>query len=80
MQPIIDAAVKKNVAIEIHARYRLPSPKFIKLAKKAGAKFSFGTNNVDNNVGELDYCLQMVRECGLEWQDMFVPRQRAAKK
>ncbi|MFO1498321.1 MAG: family 16 glycoside hydrolase [Verrucomicrobiota bacterium] len=74
MKRVIDAAVQSGIAIEINARYRLPSPKFIKLAKQAGAKFSFGTNNVDRNVGDLDYCLQMVKECGLVWQDMFVPR------
>jgi hypothetical protein len=74
MQRVIDAAVKNRVAIEINARYRLPSPAFIKLAKKAGAKFSFGTNNGDRDVGGLDYCLEMVRECGLTWKDMFLPQ------
>lgn len=73
MQRVIDAAVKHGVAIEINARYRLPSPKFIRLAKRAGARFSFGTNNGDREVGDLDYCLRMVQECGLVWQDMFVP-------
>ncbi len=76
MHRVIDAAVKHGVAIEINARYRLPSPKFIRLAKQAGAKFSFGTNNGDRSVGDLDYCLQMVRECGLVWRDMFFPGQR----
>ncbi|HOY59445.1 MAG TPA: hypothetical protein PK640_15090, partial [Verrucomicrobiota bacterium] len=73
MRRVIDAAVKHQVAIEINARYRLPSPRFIKLAKQAGAKFSFGTNNGDRDVGDIDYCLQMVRECELKWQDMFLP-------
>jgi hypothetical protein len=73
MRKVIDAAVKHGVAIEINSRFRLPSVRFIKLAKQAGAKFSFGTNNGDRNVGDLDYCLEMVRECGLVWQDMFVP-------
>jgi hypothetical protein len=73
MQRVIDAAVKNGVAIEINSRYRLPSPRFIKLAKKAGARFSFGTNNGGRDVGDLDYCLQMVRECGLTWKDMFIP-------
>jgi hypothetical protein len=80
MQRVIDAAVKNQVAIEINARYRLPSPHFIKLAKKAGAKFSFGTNNGDRVVGDLDYCLQMVRECGLTWKDMFLPQQNRRKR
>ena len=80
MQAVISAAVKNNVAIEINARYRLPSPKFIKLAKKAGAKFTFGTNNVDSHVGGLDYCLEMIRKCGLTWQDMYVPKRTQLAK
>ncbi len=74
MQKVIDAAVANDVAIEINARYRLPSPAFIKLAKRAGAKFSFGTNNGDADLGRLEYCLAMVKECGLGWQDIFVPK------
>lgn len=74
MRQVVDAAVKNGVAIEINARYRLPSPAFIKMAKRAGAKFTFGTNNGDRVVGGLDYCLEMTRECGLTWQDMFLPK------
>jgi histidinol phosphatase-like PHP family hydrolase len=74
MQTVVDAAMKNNVAIEINARYRLPSPSFIKLAKQAGVKFSFGTNNGDRRVGDLDYCLAMVKECGLTAKDMFMPK------
>ena len=51
MEKVIDAAVRNGVAIEINARYRLPSPAFIKLAKSKGAKFSFGTNNGDRDLG-----------------------------
>jgi histidinol phosphatase-like PHP family hydrolase len=73
MQRVIAAAVQSGVAIEINARYRLPSQRFIHMAKRAGAKFTFGTNNGGREVGDLDYCLQVVKECGLVWQDMFVP-------
>ena len=52
MDRVIQAAVKNGVAIEINARYRLPSEKFIRKAKEAGAKFSFGTNNGDKNLGD----------------------------
>jgi hypothetical protein len=71
MQKVIDAAVKNNIAIEINNRYRIPSEKFIKLAKKNGVKFAFGTNNTDSNMGDLDYCLLMKKRCGLEAGDMF---------
>ena len=74
MQKVIEAAVKNDVAIEINNRYRIPSVKFIRAAKAAGAKFSFGTNNTDRNLGRLEYPLQMVRDCGLKWSDIFVPK------
>jgi histidinol phosphatase-like PHP family hydrolase len=74
MARVIDAAVKNDVAIEINNRYKIPSATFIKAAKAAGAKFSFGTNNADANLGRLEYPIQMVKQCGLGWQDIFVPR------
>jgi hypothetical protein len=74
MQRVIDAAKRNDIAIEISNRYRLPSPAFIKLAKKAGVKFSFGTNNGDKNLGRDEYGIEMVKECGLTWQDMFLPK------
>jgi histidinol phosphatase-like PHP family hydrolase len=74
MQRVIKAAVKKGIAIEISAGLRLPSARFIKLAKKSGVKFTLGTNNGGRDLGRLDYALDMVRECGLTWEDMFVPK------
>ncbi len=74
MQKVIDGAKKNGVAIEINNRYRLPSAAFIKAAKKAGVKFSFGTNNGERDLGRLEYSAAMVKECGLEWQDIFVPK------
>ncbi|MGE5571315.1 MAG: family 16 glycoside hydrolase [Rhodospirillales bacterium] len=74
MERVIAAAKKNDVAIEINNRYRIPSAKFIKAAKAAGLKFSFGTNNDDSNIGRLEYALEMVEECGLGWQDIFVPK------
>ena len=74
MGKVIDAAVKNDVAIEINNRYKIPSAAFITAAKAAGAKFSFGTNNADANLGRLEYSIQMVKQCGLGWQDIFVPK------
>ena len=68
------AAVENDAAIEINARYRLPSIKFIKQAKKAGAKFTCGTNNGGRNLGTLEYCKRAIRECGLTKDDFFKPR------
>jgi len=79
MKKVIDAAIENDVAIEINNRYKIPGPAFIKAAKAAGAKFSFGTNNAEAELGRLEYPIQMVRECGLKWQDIFVPKPAGQK-
>jgi hypothetical protein len=73
MGRVVAAAAKNKIAIEINAKSRLPSPAFLKLAKAAGCKFTFGTNNGDRDVGRLEYCVQMVKELGLKWQDLWTP-------
>jgi histidinol phosphatase-like PHP family hydrolase len=73
MKRIIDAAVKNNAAIEISSSYRLPKLVFLKMAKEAGAKFSFGSNIRGPNVGKLDYCIEMVKNLGLKREDIFTP-------
>jgi hypothetical protein len=79
MKRVINASVENDVAIEINARYKIPSPAFIKAAKSAGAMFSFGTNNAEAELGRLEYPLQMVKECGLSWQDIFIPKPAGQK-
>jgi len=74
MDRVIQAAVASGVAIEINARYKLPSEKFIRRAKAAGAKFSFGTNNGDRDLGDLAYSRLMARRCNLTREDFFVPK------
>jgi hypothetical protein len=75
MDKVIQAAARNGVAIEINARYKLPSEKFIKRAKAAGVKFSFGTNNGGkDDLGDLAYSRLMAVRCGLTAADMFVPK------
>lgn len=71
---VIAAAVRNGVAIEINARFRLPSATFIREAKAAGAQFTLGTNNGGKeDLGNLEYGVRMIRDCGLGWQDFWVP-------
>lgn len=74
MQKIIEACIKNKVAIEINSRYQLPSKRFLKLAKQAGATFAFGGNshNVEQTKN-MDYCIEMAKVLGLTEADMFVP-------
>lgn len=79
MDKIINAAVNNNIAIEINARYKIPSAKFIKRAKAAGVKFSMGTNNTGKELGTLDYAIEMIDACGLEPGDFFKPVKKQAE-
>ncbi|MFC2075542.1 hypothetical protein ACFLT7_00525 [candidate division KSB1 bacterium] len=75
MERIIDSAVENDVALEINARYRVPSADFVRLALAKGAKFSFGSNYHGEEVGKLDYCIYTAFGCGLEKKDIFIPGQ-----
>ena len=76
---VIDAAARNGVAIEISNRLKLPKADFIRQAKKAGIKFTLGTNNVDSKLGREEYALQMIRECDLRPSDMFLPKPEGKK-
>jgi histidinol phosphatase-like PHP family hydrolase len=73
MDRVITAAKNNNVAIEINNRFRIPSADFIKRAKKAGVKFTVGTNNADENFSGADYAIKMIRKCRLTQDDFFMP-------
>jgi len=79
MQRVIDVLAENNIALEINARYKLPKPEMIKMAKEAGVKFSFGTNNTGSDLGRLDYCIDMIEECELTPNDMFEIKPDAKK-
>jgi hypothetical protein len=80
MKEVIDAAVGNDVAIEINGRYKLPSERFLRMAKEAGAKFTFGTNNGGaDDLGDWSYPLAMQQALELGWQDMYVPGQAPSK-
>jgi histidinol phosphatase-like PHP family hydrolase len=73
MRKVIDAAAKYRVAIEINSRYNIPSVKFLKLARAAGIKFTFGSNAHGEDAGKLDYSLKVARDLKLTRRDMFTP-------
>ena len=72
MDKIIHSAIKNNVAFEINSVYQYPKIPFIKMAKEAGAKFSFGSNGHRlQEISNYSYCYEMVKECGLTSDDFF---------
>lgn len=43
-------------------------------AKDAGVKLTFGTNNTNaNDLGRLEYCLDMIEVCDLRPEDIWIP-------
>jgi len=73
MKKVIQAAIDNHVALEINARSGLPSERFIRLAKKMGAKFTFGTNNFQDKPIDMSRCFEAIKKYGLAKKDMYVP-------
>ena len=73
MKKIIDAAVAHGVAIELNTVKALPSERFIRLAKAAGAKFSIGSGRSYAEVFDRTFAWEMQKKIPLRWQDMYVP-------
>ena len=74
MDKVISVLKSNDVAMEISARYKIPSARFIKRAKDAGVKFTFGTNNTSpDDLGRLEYCLDMIEQCNLQPEDIWMP-------
>lgn len=75
MDRVIKVLVEKKIAMEINDRRKIPSATFIKRAKAAGVKFTFGTNNAGgDDLGRLAYCIAMIEQCGLKPEDMWLPK------
>ena len=81
MDRVINALVRNQVALEINSRFKLPSIAFIKRAKAAGVKFTFGTNNaLSSDLNRLEYSIKAIREVGLTPEDMFLPKPKSERK
>jgi hypothetical protein len=76
MMQVIKAAKASNVAIEINNRFKLPSEKFVKLAKAEGVLFTIGTNNVDKNFPPPHFAEEMIIKCGLSNSDFWTPEMK----
>jgi hypothetical protein len=72
---VLDAAKRHTVAIEISSSFRLPKPRFLRMVKEAGLKFTYGSNGRYPKMGLLEYSTAMAKELGLTQGDLFVPGQ-----
>lgn len=71
---VVTAAKAGQVAIEINNRYQIPSERFLRIAKDEGIHFTCGTNNGGaDDLGRMEYCLEMIDKLDLKWQHFWVP-------
>ena len=75
MRAIIGKAVENGIALEIQAGSPYPRPRFLKLAKAMGARFSFGTNNCDPTPKDLSRWLEVIEWLDMTPDDIWTPRQ-----
>ena len=73
MEQIIEAVRNRGLALEINDLARTPHAEFILMAKKAGVKFTFGSDTRDHRTFRLDYCKQIASLCGLNEDDFYIP-------
>lgn len=73
MQSVIGCAVEKGIALEIQAGSPFPQPKFLRMAKAMGAKFSFGTNNFDPAPKDLSRWLDVIEWLDMTGEDIWTP-------
>lgn len=73
MKAVISKAVARGIALEVQAESPYPSPRFLKLAKAMGAKFSFGTNNFDGTPKDLSRWLEAIMWLDLKKDDIWTP-------
>jgi histidinol phosphatase-like PHP family hydrolase len=77
MNSIIDAAIAKNIAIEINDMAHTPHEDFILKAKAKGLKFTFGSDSRNPNAGRLAYSKTVAKKCGLTADDFYIPAKKS---
>ena len=60
MRKLVAKAVARGIALEIQAESPFQRPRFLRIAKGMGAKFSFGTNNFDARPKDLSRWLEAI--------------------
>ena len=70
-------AVKNGIVLEIQAESPFQAnERFMKIAKKNGAKFSFGSNNLGGSVVKLDSWFKAIEIGDLTFGDIWTPPER----
>lgn len=71
---VIELALRHGFALEISSRWELPGGRLIEKARRAGVRFSLGSDGHGREtMCRLDYSLRMVEVCGIPDGQIFRP-------
>ncbi len=71
---LIGLALEHGFALEISSRWELPGKRLIEKARRAGVRFSLGSDGHGREtMCRLDYSLWMVKACGIDERQMYLP-------
>jgi histidinol phosphatase-like PHP family hydrolase len=74
VQRVIDAVLKHGVAVEITSQYLVPKLSWLRVAKAAGVKFSFGSNyRYPKTASNSGFWIEMIKAVPLTQSDIFTP-------
>ena len=76
MRRVIKAAMDNRVGLEINDTSGLPYDRFLRMAKRMGAKFTCGSNNFDDRPIDMTRCFEAIDRYRLRKGDMYVPAPR----
>jgi len=80
MKMVIEKAVRKNVALEIQAESHFSKPRFLKLVKRMGAKFLFGSNNSTDKTKDLSNWFNAIQLLDLKQSDILAIKSSAQRQ
>jgi len=73
MKPIIRSLRRTGTAVEIDSAFHIPSLAFLRMAKDAHLRFSFGSNSGSGPARGIDFCIERAKAMGLTAADIFTP-------
>ncbi|MCS7131656.1 MAG: hypothetical protein NZ934_02885, partial [Hadesarchaea archaeon] len=71
LEEFIELVAKKDVAIELNSKYRVPDRDFLNACLREGVKLSVGTDaHTTTEVGRVDWPMAMLRRVGAREEDL----------
>lgn len=75
LEEFIELVARKNVAIELNSKYRVPDRDFLQACLREGVKLSVGTDaHTTTEVGRVDWPMAMLKRVGAREEDLVLEK------